>query len=145
MGRLIWRSSFVSFTVLDLSDLKTAQGKPKMVSSVKWAEERQSQQNDLCAQQRVWSAWASTQHDRGLRCLPEESLCSKLPINCTEDSDQSGQMPRLIWVFAGHTFYYGPNFKELEGAYCLCVVHACLHPSQFLIHAIFYELSYEIS
>ena len=30
--------------------------------------------NDICAQRRLRSAWASTQSDQSLRCLREESL-----------------------------------------------------------------------
>ena len=32
------------------------------------------QQNDLCAQRRLRSAWASAQSDQSLRCSPEEGL-----------------------------------------------------------------------
>ena len=52
----------------------------KMYVETKRATARQNHQNDLCAQQIFRSAWASSQ---------------------SEDSDQTGQMPRLIWVFAG--------------------------------------------
>ena len=47
----------------------------------------------LCAQQRLRSAWASAQSDQSLQNSQAHS----------EDSDQTGRMPRLIWVFAGHT------------------------------------------
>ena len=53
----------------------------------------------LCIQQRLRSAWAS-----------ESSLCAKWVAKDpsflhadSEDSDQTGQMPRLIWVFACRT------------------------------------------
>ena len=57
--------------------------------------------NWLCTQRRLWSAWASTQSDqssawRNLGSLATHSVHSK-------DSDQTGWMPRLIWVFAGRT------------------------------------------
>ena len=52
----------------------------------------------MCAQRRLWSAWAGP------------SLCThwvaKDPSFLdadSEGSDQTGQMPRLIWVFAGRT------------------------------------------
>ena len=55
----------------------------------------------LCAQRRLRSALASTQSDqsspsvwRKLGFLPTHWAHSK-------DSDQTGRMPRLIWVFAG--------------------------------------------
>ena len=54
---------------------------------------------------------AKTQISLGIRPVWSESLLSawrKLGSLAThwahsEDSDQTGQMPRLIWVFAGHT------------------------------------------
>ena len=33
-----------------------------------WAASRQNQQNGMCAQQRLRSAWASAQFDQSLRC-----------------------------------------------------------------------------
>ena len=35
---------------------------------------RQNQQNGMCAQRKLKSAWASAQSDQSLRCPPEESL-----------------------------------------------------------------------
>ena len=53
----------------------------------------------VCAQQRLRSAWASVQSD-------QSSLCAQwvgfLHAD-REDSDQTGRMPRLIWVFTGRT------------------------------------------
>ena len=59
----------------------------------------------LCAQRRLRSAWASAQSDLSLRCPHEESLGGSLATHWahSEDSVQTGQMPRLIWVFAGRT------------------------------------------
>ena len=48
-----------------------------------WAMAWQNQQNDLCAQRRLRSAWASAQSDQGQRCLPETKLGPKLPTECT--------------------------------------------------------------
>ena len=45
--------------------------------------------------------WASAQSDQNLSYLPEETLGPQLPIQHTEDSDQTGRMP--IWVFTGHS------------------------------------------
>ena len=57
----------------------------------------------VCTQRRLRSAWASAQSDqssqsewRNLGSLANHWAHSK-------DSDQTGRMPRLIWVFAGHT------------------------------------------
>ena len=45
-----------------------------------WAVARQNQQNDLCAQRRLRSAWASSQSDHSLRCPHGETLGPLLPI-----------------------------------------------------------------
>ena len=57
----------------------------------------------LCAQRRLRSAWASAQSDQS-----SLSAWRKLGSLAThwahsEDSDLTGWMPRLIWVFAGWT------------------------------------------
>ena len=60
----------------------------------------------LCAQRRLRSAWASVQSD-------QSSLCGKwvakdpsfLHVD-SDDSDQTGRMPKLIWVFTGCTCYF---------------------------------------
>ena len=44
---------------------------------------KKQQQNDLCVQRRLRSAWASAKSNLSLRCPPEETLSSELPINCT--------------------------------------------------------------
>ena len=66
----------------------------------------------LCAQRRLRSAWASAQSDLSLRFSHEESLgacrTAKTLIRLggcpgcapSEDSDQPGHLPSLIWVFA---------------------------------------------
>ena len=77
--------------------------------------------NWLGAQRRLRSAWASAQYDQSLRCKTQISLgiCSVWSESLlsawrnlgtlathwaqSEDSDQTGRMPRLIWVFAGRT------------------------------------------
>ena len=61
----------------------------------------QNQQNDLCAQRRLRSAWASAQSDQSLCCPHEETLGPQLPIGRTAKTDQTGQMPRRIWVLVG--------------------------------------------
>ena len=45
-----------------------------------------------------------------------------LPIECTAKTDQTGWMPRLIWVFAGRTVIllvlsWGSSFKEMSRKY----------------------------
>ena len=66
-----------------------------------WARARQNQQNDLCTQQTqislvslaVWSesSLGSQRVDKDAKLLYADN----------KDTDQTGWMPRLIWVFAG--------------------------------------------
>ena len=72
----------------------------------KGAASCQNQQNDLCAQQGLRSAWASTQSDQSSQCA---QWVAKVPMflhGDREDSDQTGWMPKLIWVFAGRTDHF---------------------------------------
>ena len=57
----------------------------------------------LCPQRRLRSAWASTQSDQSSPAL-NGWLRTQAYFMRTAKTDQTGQMPRLIWVFAGHTF-----------------------------------------
>ena len=64
----------------------------------------QNQQNDVCAQWRLRSACA---------VWSESSLCAQWVAKDprvlradSEDSEQTGRMPRLIWVFAGRTGHF---------------------------------------
>ena len=66
----------------------------------------------VCAQRRLRSAWASATWS----CPHEESLATHWTHS--EDSDQTGRMPRLIWVFAGRTVLlfvlsWGCSFIEI--------------------------------
>ena len=63
----------------------------------------QNQQNDLCAQPRLRSAWTSTQSDQSIRCPHEESLGTWLSLAHTA---KTGWMPRLIRVFARNTGHF---------------------------------------
>ena len=50
------------------------------------------------------SGQPAAQSDQSLNCPLEESLGPQLPIECTAKTlDQTGPLPRLIWVFAGRT------------------------------------------
>ena len=74
-----------------------------------WAASKQNQQNGMCAQRRLRSAWASAQSelsDQSSQCtqwVAEDPSCFYVD---SEDSDQTGRMPRLIWVFAGRTCHF---------------------------------------
>ena len=68
-----------------------------------WAATWQNQQNGLCAQRRLRSAWASAQSDQSLRCPLSGKLRTQTFFMRTAKNDQTGRTPRLIWVFAGRT------------------------------------------
>ena len=54
-----------------------------------------------------------------LHCLHEETLGPKLPNERTVTTlDQTGRMPRLIWVFAGCTCHF-VGFVRLHIVFCL--------------------------
>ena len=57
----------------------------------------------LCAQRRLRSAWASAQSGQSLLCAYWVDKEPSFLHADSEDSDQTGWMPRLIWVFAGRT------------------------------------------
>ena len=73
------------------------------LSTDKWAAAWQNQQNVLCVQRRLISlgirpAWSEYSLSA---CRSLRSLATQLAHS--EDSYQTGRMPRLIWVFAGRT------------------------------------------
>ena len=61
----------------------------------------QNQQNYICAQRRLRSAWASAQSYHSLRYLHEETLGSWLHIGRIVTTDQTGRS--LIWFSASDT------------------------------------------
>ena len=69
---------------------------------IKWATSWQNQQND-CVPNEDRSAWASAQSDQSSLCAQWVATRTSLLHADSEDSDQTGWMPRLIWVFAGCT------------------------------------------
>ena len=60
----------------------------------------------LCAQRRLRSAWASAQSDQSSLCAQSVAKDPSFLHADNEDSDQTGRIPRLIWVFAGHTCHF---------------------------------------
>ena len=74
-----------------------------------WASAWQTLQNGMCAQRRLRSAWASAQSDQSLRWALNEYTVAKdqnFPHADSEDTDQTGWMPRLIWIFTGRTCHF---------------------------------------
>ena len=58
------------------------------------------------SQWRLRSAWASAQSYQSIHCQHEDTLGPLLIIECTVKTDQTGRMPRLIWVFSGHPCHF---------------------------------------
>ena len=54
----------------------------------------------MCAQRRLRSAWASAQSDQSSLCALWVAKDPRVLHADSEDSDPTGRMPRLIWVFA---------------------------------------------
>ena len=73
--------------------------------NTKWAISRQNQQSGICAQRRLRSAWASAKSDQSSLCTQWVAKDPSFLHADSEDSDQTGRMPRLIWVrvYAGCT------------------------------------------
>ena len=65
--------------------------------------DKSKKKNDLCAQQRLRSAWASAQSDQSSLCALWEAKDPTFLHAHSEGSNQTGRMPRLIWVFAWRT------------------------------------------
>ena len=91
----VWGNSLwlISHNKIEVPILKNICVSRDMTKPTKW----------VCAQRRLRSAWASAQSDQSLL-----SIWRKLGPLATHwahsrDSDQTGRMPRLIWVFAGRT------------------------------------------
>ena len=60
----------------------------------------------LCAQGRLRSAWVSAQSDQSSLCAQWVAKDPGFLNADSEDSDQTGRMPRLIWVFSGRTCHF---------------------------------------
>ena len=67
-----------------------------------WAASWQNQQNGMCVQRRLRSAWASAQSDQSLRCAFNGYLRTGAFFMRTRKT----RMPRLIRVFAGRTCHF---------------------------------------
>ena len=68
-----------------------------------WATAWQNQQNDLCIQQILRSARASTQSDQSSLCIHWIAKGPRFLHADSKDSEQTEWMPRQTWVFAGRT------------------------------------------
>ena len=71
-----------------------------------WVACWQNQQNDMSAQRRHRSAWASAQSDQSSLCTQWVTEDPMILYADSEDSDQTGRMSRLIWVLAERTCHF---------------------------------------
>ena len=91
-----WQGSIIQLTLVFLN----------AGVNIIWAASWQNQQNGMCTQWRLRSAWASAQSDQSSLCAQWVAKDPSLLHADSEDSDQAGRMPRLIWVFAGRTCHF---------------------------------------
>ena len=78
----------------------------KRCQNTKWASAWQSLQNGMCVQRRLRSVWASAQSDQSSLSAWRKLGSLAIHLVHSEDSDQTGRMLRLIWVFAGRTWHF---------------------------------------
>ena len=71
-----------------------------------WATSWQNQQNGMCAQRRLRSAWASAQSDQSSLSAWRKLGSLTTHWAHSEDSDQPERIFRLIRVFAGRTCHF---------------------------------------
>ena len=71
----------------------------------KWARARQNQQNHMCVPQRLRSVWASAKFDQSSLSAWRNHRSLATYWAYSEDSDQTGRMPRLTWVIAGRMIF----------------------------------------
>ena len=95
----------VEFHQLWNSDCQCCCCMTTFVSDQHWASAWQNQQNDLCAPQRQISLGIRPLWSEPLLCALWVAKDAMLLQADSEDSDQTGQMPRLIWVFTRHTSF----------------------------------------
>ena len=69
----------------------------------KWATSWQNQQNDCALSEDSISLGIHPVWSESLLCTQWVAKDPSFLHADSEDSDQTEQMPRLIWVFAGHT------------------------------------------
>ena len=92
MVRILMKRKFSSYNIFGLNDI--------------WAASWQNQQNGLCAQWRLRSAFCIRPVWSVLLCAQWVAKEPSFLHADSEESDQTGQMPKLIWVFAGRTHHF---------------------------------------
>ena len=97
-----WYSVVFFYTIRATCKIVQPQEKLGSRDTVKW----QNQQNGMCTQRRLRSVLASAQSDQSSMCTQWVAKDPSFLHADSEDFDQTGQMPRVIWVFAGHTDHF---------------------------------------
>ena len=134
--------NFLKIADLRLSIFKLSSVKLSeiMIRAMTW----QNQPNGFCAQRRPRSAWASAQSDQSSLSAWRKLESSAIHWAHSEDSDQTGWMPRLIWVFAGHTLILlvlscCSSCKISTDLLCCCCEHCSVlllkSPQNLYLHA----------
>ena len=85
--------------------------------NINWTATWQNHQNDLCAHQRLRSAWASAQFDQSSLCAPWVDKDPSFFHVDREDSDQTGQMQKVILLVlscCGSTVYHCRLVKPIR-------------------------------
>ena len=91
----------------------------------------------------IWAAswqkptkWPSTQSDQSLLCAQWVAKDPSFLHADNEDSDQTGRMPRLIWVFAGRTCHFVGFVMRRLICFPFCDCYSFLASSvEILIHS----------
>ena len=100
-SKCTWSGNFSHFdSVNEMTSKNTDQ---PLYEHYIWATSWQNQQNDPCTQRRLRSARASAQSEQFSLCVQWVAQDPSFLQADSEDSDETGWMPRLIWVFAGCT------------------------------------------
>ena len=86
----------------------------------------------VCVKRRLRSAWASAQSDQSSICAQWVAKDPRFLHADSEDSDQTGWMPRLIWVFTGRTAIL--LVLSCRGSFITWYLPACV---QYYLH--FYQ------
>ena len=91
-----------------------------------WASSWQNQQNGMCTQWRLRSAWASAQSDQSLRCPHEESFGPYQPIERTAKTlIRLGGCPG--WSESSLGAHVSMLVLSRGGSYLLCFICIFLH------------------
>ena len=99
-------SHHICFSGEENTNYPTQLSSDQVKSREKMSRLTTKQTKSLCAKRSLRSAWASAQSGQSSLCAQRVVKGPSFHRGDSEDSDQTGQMPRLIWVFAGRTCHF---------------------------------------